>query len=193
MKYILIILISLVFYSCSKDDKQKSNKENPEISSHSNNSASLNERPKKLLRSLITENTYKGNTHNFENLSLILPQNFKMKNTKLFFEENGTNLSIEKDYISGSIHDYIIKNYKNLKKDYSNTIKEEEELYISKHLAKHVKYIIDRKKFFIQIESILIKDNNDLYIITISGKKRHMDILFKTINNIFSTIKINEQ
>jgi len=183
LKYFLIILVILSFFSCQKD-KTKVNKKTPK-------STTIN---KKELRTLIQDTNFKGLDYSLNDLSLIIPANFKRKNEKLFFEENGTNLSLEKDNLGKlSVHDYILQNYKILKEDFSNTIKEEEDIIINKKEVKYIKFIIDRKKYFIQIETVIIKDKKDTYIITISGKKHYMELLSKTINNIFSSIKLKNE
>ena len=185
MKYILIIITILSFYSCQKDSSQKDKKSKETIKK--------NIVVKKDLRTLITEENFKGNKYTFNNLSIIIPNTFKKKNEALFFEENGTNLSFAKDKLNTSVHDYIERNFDILKNDFFNIIKEEEKVLINEKIVRYVKYIIDRKKFFIQIESILINYEGEIYIVTISGKKKHINVLSKTINNMFSTIKLNKE
>ena len=183
LKYILALLIILSFYSCNKE-KSKEVKKTPK----------KNLVKEVELRALLKDTNYQGLDYSFEEMELVIPASFKKKSNKLFFEENGTNLSLEKDSLGDlSIKDYVLQNYKALKKDFSNTIKEEESILINGLTAKYIKFIIDRKKYFIQIETIIIKNKNNIYIATISGKKHYMELLSKTINNIFSSIKLKNK
>ncbi len=182
--YISIIITSFLTISC--------NKENTSVNSKATSSTKKTIPLPKNLKIIKIDESFKAPEYTYQNLSLSIPEDFKKKEETIFFQENGTNLSIAKELTQSSIDDYIKKNYKKLKTDYSNTIKEEENLNINNNLAKHVKYIIDRKKYLIQIETILIKKDNYMYIIIVSGKKKHIDVLSNTINNIFATIKIKD-
>lgn len=182
IKYISIIVISFMVISCSK--KNTSTNPSPILSPKKTSFIPKN------LKTIETDKSFKAPNYSYQDLSLNIPEDFKKKGENIFFQENGTNLSIAKEQTKNSIDDYIKNNYKKLKADYSNTIKEEENLNINNNLAKHIKYIVDRKKYLIEIETILIKKNDNMYIIIISGKKKHIDSLSNTINNIFSTIKI---
>ena len=181
MKYTLIIIIVLQIVSCQKDNPKKTVSKKPV-----KQTKIISEDIKKIK----TDKNFNASEYQYENISIKLPENFKRKESNLFFQENGTNLSIKKDYTNTSLDKYIKENYKKLKSEFSNTIKEEEEVNINNQLFKRVKYVIDRKKYLIQIESILIKKDNTIYIVNISGKKKHIDSLTQTINNIFSTITI---
>ncbi len=183
---ILIILIILTITSCQKKTSD-SKSVTPEATRKQNTDSTL-----KNLKKLKTEDNFNATEYTYQELSVKIPENFKKKEKNIFFEENGTNLSIIKETSNLSLKDYIKNNYKKLKEDYSNTIKEEEDLNINNMPAKHVKYIVDRKKYLIQIETILIKKEPYIYSLIISGKKKHIDPISKTINNIFSTIKIKE-
>jgi hypothetical protein len=188
ISYILLSFIVLFTASCQKDAKnpknnmiKKENKKNELIK-------------KKNLRILKTGDNFIGTINNYDSLEIKIPDDFKKKKDYIFFQENGINLSLGKDFIKSTtnIDDYIKENYDALKNDFSNTIKEEEEVLINNHIVKYIKYIIDRKKYLIQVETILLRSGNSIYTVVISGKKKHIDLLSEKINDIFSTIKIKE-
>ena len=185
MKFLLSIIISIFILSCSSKEASLKN-------SNSNKKKKIEKTIKKALPKLETTDDFKGKIYTYHDLTIEIPDNFKEKDKGIFFEEEGTNLQIKRALIKGDLKEYIDKNFKKLKSDYSETIKEEKDYEINGKNAKSVKYIIDRKKYLIQIESLLITNDGITYIINISGKKNHMDNMKKTVLNIFSTVKFNK-
>jgi hypothetical protein len=185
INYILLIIALFLITSCNKKEISKK-VTNPLLPKKEKNIL-------KDLKRITTDKNFNAIDYEYKELTLKIPETFKKKEENIFFEEDGTNLSIIKIRTLKHIDDYIKDNYQKLKSDYSNTIKEEENININNQFTKHIKYIIDRKKYLIQIETVLIPKNKYIYAVIISGKKKHIDLLLNTINNIFSTIKIKDE
>ena len=179
MKYFVFIVLFFLLACSEAKNKPKENKK-----------VTLKKKPEISLPKLISTKKIDGREYKYHSLSMTISKKFKEKDKNLFFSENGTNLTIKAFLLPENIEEYINKNFAKLKSDYSETIDELNRYNINGKKAYYVKHIIDRKKYLIQIESVLIKDKSLLYAVNIAGKKTDIEKLGDEIKAMFASIKI---
>lgn len=177
-KIIFFIIVFLTF-SCSNGDKKEPIKKE------------LKKEIKKIPkdRELKKQNKYEVKQIKDLNIELEIPGDFKSKDN-IFFMNNGINISFDKDKINDdfSLHKYSNKVFKDIKKDNSDIILDEEKVIINSKKALLLKYILDRKKYFVIIKSVLIQNKNNIIIVNITGKKKDMENYEEMIDNILSSV-----
>jgi len=184
MKILILLLAIFTILGCSKSEEKKIKKPaNPKIIKK--------EIVKKEYRELKNYN-YEGIDFNYKRISIKIPKLFIEKPNNTFFMNNGINLTFSYDQIDGKIEDYVSNVFIKLKKEYIKMIKDPEIVTINGREVTLMKYVLDRKKYFIEIYSVLIKENNNLYIVNISGKKKDMIKNNDLIIGIFASIKLQQ-
>ncbi|MBN2694990.1 hypothetical protein JXR93_10030 [bacterium] len=132
-----------------------------------------------------------GTKYSFKNLTFYLDNSFIKKDEKNYFGEQGINISIDIDSTSLSAKDYSEFVFNTIQKEYPRYVLFEEESFILNGVNSFkVTHIFDKIKYLIQQETIIIPNNSDIYIFTITGKKQDIEQNKDKINLIFSTIEI---
>lgn len=180
MKKIIILFIILnITIGCSKKELKKETVKKTKVV--------------KVVKNKYTELKsfkYEGRDFDFKKISINIPNQFISKENDTFFMDNGINLTFASDQIDGKIEDYVDSIYDKLKKRYVKIIKDYEIVLINKKEVVLMKYVLDRKKYFIEIYSVILQDKNNIYIINISGKKKDMVRNNELIIGMFSSIKL---
>jgi len=179
----ILLFISIIFltFSCSKTEDLKKEKPKKEVKKV----------VKPKYRSLV-EFDYEGRNIEYKEISIKIPLLFSEKENLSFFMDDGINLTFEHDQINGTVEDYILEVYSKLKKDYVKIIKDIEVVLVNNKEVTLVKYVLDRKKYFIEIYSVIVQKDKDIYIVNISGKKKDMIKNNQLLMGIFSSIKIKK-
>jgi len=183
--FLVFFITIFSFFSCNDDSvkKQKKNDYPPAGKTIKDSKIVTINKPQNI----------GGTKYSYNNLNFYLDSSFTQKDDKNYFGEHGINITIDKDATSLSLKDYSLFVFNTIQKEYPRfTLFAEENIFLNSMNSFKTTYILDKVKYLIQIESVLLKSSGEVYIFTITGKKQDIEESRDKIDNIFSTLEIEK-